>query len=96
LWKNSVQFCYWRNHHHLLHYIYEIYSAKGFDFEEDECNRVPVRLISEDLDLIEAIVTNYYQSSEVCQFYKETDFEFIRKARAIIKNGDAVYFFGDW
>lgn len=56
----------------------------------------PVRLLSEDLDLIEAFLTNHYQNDEVYQYYKETDFEFIHKARAIIEDGDAVYYSGEF
>jgi len=85
--------CSWRNHYELLDGISKIYSAKGLrDTKETGLKR----LFSKDLDLIEDFLTDHYKSNDVLQCYKKQDFEFITNARAIIENGDAVYFSGDY
>ena len=72
---------------------FQIYSEKGF-YDDKNCELL--RLTSEDFDLIEDFVTNRYQDKKVKKTWMEVDFEFIRKGRAILEMGDAVYFYNDY
>jgi len=99
------ELAYWRKHNRLHGWMENLYREKG---GTDEFNCVEVELTLEDLDRLENTIndedlpethgfffgTDSYEEYE--EWYKETDVEFIKKARAAILNGEKVFYDSWW
>ena len=93
---------YWRKHHDLHGWMENLYVQKG----GTECfNLTPVELTLEDLDNLEECIKERNLPHTEGFFFgnfppddesDRTDFEFIKKAREVIQNGDCVYYDSWW
>lgn len=93
---------YWRKHHDLHGWMEYLYQQKG----GTECfNLTPVELTLEDLDELEKCIKRrglphtegfFFGNFPPDDESDRTDFEFIKKAREVIKNGDCVYYDSWW
>ena len=97
------EFFYWRKHHDLHGWMNALYRTKGGTKEFFNC--VKVRLSLTDLDQLEKDVSNYTLPETTGFFFgdnpqdiesKINDLDFIKQARQIIKEGDAVYYDSWW
>ena len=96
-----MELAYWRKHPSLQGFMEDLYHSKG---GEGEFNCVDVELTLEDLDgMEEALDENalpetvgffFGENSE--DHYAEQDREFIREARAAIKQGYTVVYSSWW
>lgn len=98
---DADRFHYWRKHPNLQGWMQELYIAKGGVSPDFNC--VPVRLLAEDLDRLEAAVRNdllpltrgfFFGTSDGSEV--AGDLEFIAKARAFLTQGEAVYYTSSW
>lgn len=93
---------YWRKHHDLHGWMENLYMQKG----GTECfNLTPVELTLEDLDELENCIKERGLPHTEGFFFghyppddesDRKDFEFIKKARDIIRSGDCVYYNSWW
>jgi hypothetical protein len=94
---------YWRKHHDLHGWMENLYREKG---GTEECfNCVQIRLNEEDLirlekDILMARLPQttgfFFGTNPPDEESNQMDFEFIRKAREVLANGDAVYYDSWW
>ncbi len=101
VYEDSMELAYWRKHPSLQGFMEDLYHSKG---GEGEFNCVDVELTLEDLDgMEEALDENalpetvgffFGENSE--DHYAEQDREFIREARAAIKQGYTVVYSSWW
>lgn len=95
----SVRFHYWRKHPNLHGWMEKLYREKG---GKQEFNCVPVRLNEEDPDrLYDGIKAGRLPETSGFFFGKshgtdDEDFEFIREARELIREGRAVFYSSWW
>jgi hypothetical protein len=91
-------FFYWRKNRHLQNWMTNLYLDKG---GKEEFNCVPVRLADEDLvRLAHDIILNnldgssgfFFGSGDYDQDRREEDLDFVKAARKVIAEGDAVYY----
>jgi len=100
-YEDSMELAYWRKHPNLQGFMQELYYEKG---GEGEFNCVDVELTLEDLDSLEATLDNealpetegFFFGSDSSEYYAEADREFIREARAAIKQGYTVVYSSWW
>ena len=100
-WDDSIELATWRKHPNLQGWMQELYYEKG---GEGEFNCVDVELTLEDLDALEATLdeeelpetVGFFFGSNADEHYAETDREFIREARAAIKQGYKVFYSSWW
>ncbi len=100
-WEDSMELAYWRKHPNLEGFMSELYYEKG---GEDEFNCAEVELTLEDLDALEETLdesalpetTGFFFGANADDHYAEQDREFIREARAAIKQGYTVVYSSWW
>lgn len=94
---------YWRKHHDLHGWMEELYRSRGGGADSFNC--IPIRLYSEDLDALELDVMKnrlpatkgfFFGDNPPDEESIQNDLEFIRLARASIKDGLAVYYDSWW
>jgi hypothetical protein len=91
-------FFYWRKNRHLQNWMTNLYLDKG---GKEEFNCVPVRLADEDLVRLahDIILSNldgssgfFFGEGDYDQDRREEDLDFVKAARKVIAEGDAVYY----
>tara|TARA_R100001082_G_scaffold44826_1_gene23946 strand:- start:211 stop:582 length:372 start_codon:yes stop_codon:yes gene_type:complete len=100
-YEDSKELAYWRKHPNLQGWMEELYHEKG---GEEEFNCVDVELTLEDLDALEESLDDealpetagFFFGTDSSDHYAETDREFIREARAAIKQGYTVVYSSWW
>ena len=100
-YEDSKELAYWRKHPNLQGWMEELWHEKGCPHDNgDGFNCVDLELTLEDLDALEASLdeedlpetTGFFFGTDSSIYYAEQDREFIRNARAAIKQGyDVVY-----
>ena len=100
-YEESRELAYWRKHPNLQGWMQELYHEKG---GEGEFNCVDVELTLEDLDALEQSLdeealpdtVGFFFGANSDDHYAEQDREFIREARAAIKQGYTVVYNSWW
>lgn len=100
-YEDSMDLAYWRKHPNLQGWMQELYYEKG---GEGEFNCVDVELTLEDLDALEESLDDealpetvgFFFGADADDHYAEQDREFIREARAAIKQGYTVVYSSWW
>ena len=95
---------YWRKHHALESYMAELYNTKTYD--TGEFNLKTLDLDSDDLDTLEMVIKKgllpktvwggVKDCTEDNNEYKETDLEFITKAKKCLAKGFEVQYTSWW
>ena len=100
-YEDSKELAYWRKHPNLQGWMENLWLAKG---GEGEFNCVDVELDLEDLDMLESTLdeqelpetVGFFFGENSDDHYAEQDREFIREARAAIKQGYTVVYSSWW
>ena len=100
-YEDSIELAYWRKHPNLQGWMQELYYEKGGD---EDFNCVDLELDEEDLDSLEKSLddsdlpetSGFFFGSNSDDHYAEADREFIREARAAIKQGYTVVYSSWW
>ena len=100
-YEDSMELAYWRKHPNLQGWMENLWLAKG---GEGEFNCVDVELDLEDLDMLESTLdeeelpetVGFFFGENSNDHYAEQDREFIREARAAIKQGYTVVYSSWW
>ena len=96
-----MELAYWRKHPNLQGFMEELYREKG---GEGEFNCEDVELTLDDLDALEQTLDDealpetvgFFFGENSDDHYAEADREFIREARAAIKQGYTVVYNSWW
>lgn len=98
-----TEIAYWRKHHDLHGFMHRLYKEKGGAGPDFNCDTV--RLTADDLDRLEAAVKSNSLPPTTGFFFGNfppdsesaaQDLEFIKRARAEIAAGNAVYYSSWW
>ena len=103
----TQELAYWRKHNRLQGWMEELYTRKG---GMKEFNCVDLELTEEDINDLENAIDNKslpetggfffgndsYSDYEGEYGYKETDVDFIKKARQILESGNRVVYSCWW
>jgi len=100
-WDDSIDLAEWRKHPNLQGWMSDLYYEKG---GEGEFNCVDLELTLGDLDALEQTLDDeelpetvgFFFGTNADDHYAETDREFIREARAAIKQGYTVVYSSWW
>ena len=100
-WEDSKELAYWRKHPNLQGWMEELWREKGND---GEFNCVDVELTLGDLEALEESLdaealpetVGFFFGENSDDHYAEADREFIREARAAIKQGYTVVYNSWW
>ena len=100
-YEDSMELAYWRKHPSLQGFMENLWFEKG---NEGEFNCVDLELTLEDLDSMEEALdenalpetVGFFFGENSDDHYAETDREFIREARAAIKQGYTVAYSSWW
>jgi len=100
-YEDSMELAYWRKHPNLQGWMEELWYEKG---GEGEFNCVDIELTLEDLDALEQSLdeealpdtVGFFFGANSDDHYAEQDREFIREARAAIKQGYTVVYNSWW
>ena len=100
-WDDTIELATWRKHPNLQGWMQDLYYEKG---GEEEFNCVDLELTLEDLDALEESLDDealpetvgFFFGTDSSDHYAETDREFIREARAAIKQGYTVIYSSWW
>ena len=100
-YEDSMELAYWRKHPNLQGWMQDLYYEKG---GEEEFNCVDLELTLEDLEALEESLdeealpetVGFFFGADSSDYYAETDREFIREARAAIKQGYTVIYSSWW
>ena len=100
-YEDSMELAYWRKHPNLQGWMEELWHEKGND---GEFNCVDVELTLGDLDALEEALdesalpetVGFFFGTDSGDYYAEQDREFIREARAAIKQGYTVVYNSWW
>ena len=100
-YKDSMELSYWRKHPNLQGWMEELYHEKGGD---GEFNCVDLELTLDDLEALEQSLdesalpetVGFFFGTDSGDYYAEQDREFIREARAAIKQGYTVVYNSWW
>ena len=104
------ELAYWRKHPNLQGFMENLWESKGRPGDRNEnnimgdFNCIPVELTHDDLDSLEAAVTNTELPSTTGFFfgensdaeYQHEDLEFIEKARKALDSGKTVVYDSWW
>ena len=100
-YEDSIELSYWRKHPNLQGWMEELYHEKG---GSQEFNCVDLELTLGDLDALEESLdeealpetAGFFFGADSSDHYAEQDREFIREARAAIKQGYTVVYSSWW
>ena len=100
-YEDSMELAYWRKHPNLQGWMEELWLEKG---GEGEFNCEDVELTLDDLDALEQSLdaedlpetVGFFFGQNSDDHYAEQDREFIREARAAIKQGYTVVYNSWW
>lgn len=99
--KDAQELHYWRKHPNLHGWMEDLYRGKGGSHPEFNCT--PVCLDEDDLDLLQAAVSNDELPHTAGFFFGESDpeekisdLEFIQKARKALSEGKKVFYTSWW
>ena len=100
-WDDTIELAYWRKHPNLQGWMEDLYHEKG---GEEEFNCVDLELTLDDLDALEASLdgadlpktVGFFFGQDSDDHYIEQDREFVREARAAIKQGYTVIYSSWW
>ena len=100
-YEDSIELSYWRKHPNLQGWMEELYHEKG---GSQEFNCVDLELTLGDLDALEESLdeeawpetAGFFFGTDSSDHYAEQDREFIREARAAIKQGYTVVYSSWW
>ena len=100
-YEDSMELAYWRKHPNLQGWMQELYHEKG---GEESFNCVDVELTLGDLEALEQSLdesalpetVGFFFGTDSSDYYAEQDREFIREARAAIKQGYTVVYSSWW
>ena len=100
-YEDSMELAYWRKHPNLQGWMEDLYYEKG---GEQEFNCVDLELTLDDLDALEQSLDDealpetvgFFFGENSDDHYAEQDREFIREARAAIKQGYTVIYSSWW
>ena len=100
-YEDSMELAYWRKHPNLQGWMEELWREKGND---GEFNCVDLELTLSDLDYLEQSLdesalpetVGFFFGTDSSIHYAEQDREFIREARAAIKQGYTVVYSSWW
>ena len=100
-YEDSIELSYWRKHPNLQGWMEELYHEKG---GSQEFNCVDLELTLGDLDALEESLdeealpetAGFFFGTDSSDHYAEQDREFIREARAAIKQGYTVVYSSCW
>jgi hypothetical protein len=100
-YEDSIELSYWRKHPNLQGWMEELYHEKG---GSQDFNCVDLELTLGDLDALEESLdeealpetAGFFFGSNADDHYSEQDREFIREARAAIKQGYTVIYNSWW
>jgi len=100
-YEDSIELSYWRKHPNLQGWMEELYHEKG---GSQDFNCVDLELTLGDLDALEETLdeealpetAGFFFGSNADDHYAEQDREFIREARAAIKQGYTVIYNSWW
>ena len=101
--EDCCEFFYWRKHPNLHGWMQNLYRSKGGTDTQFNC--AAIRLEIEDLDKLELAVRHddlphtvgfFFGSSDSSDKKVERDLEFIKEARRILEEGDAIYYTSWW
>jgi hypothetical protein len=100
-YEDSIELSYWRKHPNLQGWMEELYHEKG---GSQDFNCVDLELTLGDLDALEESLdeealpetAGFFFGSNADDHYAEQDREFIREARAAIKQGYTVVYSSWW
>ena len=100
-YEDAIELAYWRKHPNLQGWMSDLFYEKG---GEGEFNCQDVELTLEDLDALEESLDDealpetagFFFGTDSSDHYAETDREFIREARAAIKQGYTVVYSSWW
>jgi|TARA_R110002020_G_scaffold3005_4_gene13876 hypothetical protein len=100
-YEDSKELAYWRKHPNLQGWMEELWHEKGGDVE---FNCVDLELTLEDLDKLESSLDDealpetagFFFGANSDDHYAEQDREFIREARAAIKQGYTIVYSSWW
>lgn len=96
------EIAYWRKHPNLHGWMEQLAKSKKLDYST--FNGVELELDQDDLDALEECVlegslpstTGFFFGNEADDIYKETDLEFIKRARAELFCGLKVFYNSSW
>ena len=100
-WDDSIELATWRKHPNLQGWMEDLWIEKG---NSGEFNCVDLELTLGDLEALEKTLVNealpetvgFFFGENSDDHYAETDREFIREARAAIKQGYTVVYSSWW
>tara|TARA_Y100000004_G_scaffold189464_1_gene245104 strand:+ start:156 stop:527 length:372 start_codon:yes stop_codon:yes gene_type:complete len=100
-YEDSIELSYWRKHPNLQGWMQDLYYEKG---GSQEFNCVDLELTLGDLDALEESLdeealpetAGFFFGTDSSDHYAEQDREFIREARAAIKQGYTVVYSSWW
>ena len=100
-YEDSMELAYWRKHTNLQGWMEDLYHEKG---GEGEFNCVDLELTLEDLEALEESLdeealpetAGFFFGTDSSDYYAEADREFIREARAAIKQGYTIVYSSWW
>ena len=100
-YEDSMELSYWRKHPNLQGWMEDLYHEKG---GEQEFNCVDLELTLEDLEALEESLdeealpetAGFFFGTDSSDYYAEADREFIREARAAIKQGYTIVYSSWW
>ena len=100
-YEDSMELAYWRKHPNLQGWMEDLYHEKG---GEGEFNCVDLELTLEDLEALEEALdeealpetAGFFFGTDSSDYYAEADREFIREARAAIKQGYTIVYSSWW
>ena len=100
-YEDSIELSYWRKHPNLQGWMEELYHEKG---GSQEFNCVDLELTLGDLEALEESLdkealpetVGFFFGTDSSDHYAEQDREFIREARAAIKQGYTVIYNSWW
>jgi len=100
-YEDTIELSYWRKHPNLQGWMEELYHEKG---GSQEFNCVDLELTLGDLDALEESLdeealpetAGFFFGTDSSDYYAEQDREFIREARAAIKQGYTVVYSSWW
>lgn len=104
------ELAYWRKHPNLQGWMERLWESKGRPGDRAENNAlgdfncIPVELTKEDLDNLEAAITNgelpstmgFFFGNDSDEHYREQDLEFVKKAHDALDNGLTVTYDSWW